>query len=50
MRALKDKQPYAQTMATQMAFNPNAVGEWILKVRGEGVELPLYLGFRESWN
>ncbi len=38
MRALKDKQPHAQTMATQMAFNPNEVGEWILKVRGEGVD------------
>jgi methylenetetrahydrofolate reductase (NADPH) len=44
MQALKDKQPHAQTMATQMAFNPNEVGEWILKVRSEGVGLPLYLG------
>ena len=44
MQALKDKQPHAQTMATQMAFNPNEVGEWILKVRDEGVALPLYLG------
>jgi 5,10-methylenetetrahydrofolate reductase len=44
MQALKDKQPHAQTMATQMAFNPNEVGEWILKVRSEGVTLPLYLG------
>ena len=44
MRALKEKQPYAKTMATQMAFNPNAVGEWIVKVRNEGVTLPLYLG------
>ena len=44
MRALKEKQPHAKTMATQMAFNPNLVGEWIGKVRGEGVTLPLYLG------
>ena len=44
MQALKDKQPHAQTMATQMAFNPNEVGDWILKVRQEGVMLPLYLG------
>lgn len=44
MRALKEKQPYARTMATQMAFNPNAVGDWIVKVRKEGVALPLYLG------
>jgi methylenetetrahydrofolate reductase (NADPH) len=44
MRALKEKQPYAKTMATQMAFNPNDVGDWIVKVRGEGVTLPLYLG------
>ena len=44
MSALKEKQPYAKTMATQMAFNPNAVGDWILKVRKEGVALPLFLG------
>ncbi len=44
MQALKDKQPHAQTMATQMAFNPNEVGDWILQVRKEGVTLPLYLG------
>ena len=44
MQALKDKQPHAQTMATQMAFNPNEVGEWIVNVRKEGVGLPLYLG------
>jgi methylenetetrahydrofolate reductase (NADPH) len=44
MAALKEKQPFAQTMATQMAFNPNEVGDWILKVRSEGVALPLYLG------
>ena len=44
MQALKDKQPHAHTMATQMAFNPNDVGDWILKVRDEGVTLPMYLG------
>jgi methylenetetrahydrofolate reductase (NADPH) len=44
MRALKEKQPFAKTMATQMAFNPNEVGDWIVKVRQEGVRLPLYLG------
>jgi len=27
-----------------MAFNPNEVGDWIVKVRSEGVVLPLYLG------
>jgi methylenetetrahydrofolate reductase (NADPH) len=44
MQALKDKQQYAQSTTTQMAFNPQAVAEWIAKIRAEGVTLPVHLG------
>jgi methylenetetrahydrofolate reductase (NADPH) len=44
MRVLKEKQQYAQYMATQMAFNPAAVAAWLSKVRAEGISLPLDLG------
>jgi methylenetetrahydrofolate reductase (NADPH) len=43
MRLLKEKQQYAQT-TTQMAFNPQAVAEWIARIRAEGVTLPVHLG------
>jgi methylenetetrahydrofolate reductase (NADPH) len=44
MRVLKEKQQYAQSTTTQMAFNPQAVAEWIAKIRAEGVTLPVHLG------
>ena len=44
LRALKDKQPYAQSTTTQMSFNPQAVAEWIARVRQEGITLPIHLG------
>jgi methylenetetrahydrofolate reductase (NADPH) len=44
MRVLKEKQQYAQYMASQMAFNPEAVSSWLSRVRGEGITLPLDLG------
>jgi methylenetetrahydrofolate reductase (NADPH) len=44
MRLLKEKQQYAQTTTTQMAFNPQAVAEWIARIRAEGVTLPVHLG------
>jgi methylenetetrahydrofolate reductase (NADPH) len=44
LRVLKEKQPLANGMRTQMAFNPEAVAIWLEKVRGEGITLPLLLG------
>lgn len=44
MRSLKDKQQYAHSTTTQMAFNPQAVAEWIAKIRADGVTLPVHLG------
>jgi methylenetetrahydrofolate reductase (NADPH) len=44
MRVLKEKNAYSNATATQMSFNPGAVAEWIGRIRGEGVTLPIYLG------
>jgi methylenetetrahydrofolate reductase (NADPH) len=44
LRALKEKQPFAQSMTTQMSFNPDAVSAWIVRMRAEGVRLSLHLG------
>jgi methylenetetrahydrofolate reductase (NADPH) len=43
-RALRDKQPYASYMATQMCFDPGAIGSWLTATRADGVALPLHLG------
>jgi methylenetetrahydrofolate reductase (NADPH) len=44
LRDLREKQRYAQTMTTQMSFNPGAVASWIARMRGEGITLPIHLG------
>jgi methylenetetrahydrofolate reductase (NADPH) len=44
LRVLKEKQQYAHATTTQMAFNPQAVAEWIATIRGEGITLPIHLG------
>ena len=43
-RVLKEKQQYANYMASQMAFNPEAVSTWLERTRADGVTLPLDLG------
>lgn len=44
LQALKDKQRYASSTSTQMSFNPEAVAEWIGRIRREGITLPVHLG------
>jgi methylenetetrahydrofolate reductase (NADPH) len=44
LRALRDKQPLATWMTTQMSFNPAAVAAWVGRIRTEGVTLPVHLG------
>jgi len=44
LRSLKDKQPFAHYMATQMCFDPGAVASWLVRIRGEGITLPVHLG------
>ena len=41
---LREKQPFAAYMVNQMCFDPEAIIEWLLAVRAEGVELPVHLG------
>jgi len=44
LRDLREKQPVVQWMTTQMSFNPGAVAAWIVRIRGEGIALPIHLG------
>jgi methylenetetrahydrofolate reductase (NADPH) len=44
LRALRDKEPHASYMATQICFNPEAIVSWIARMRREGVRLPIHLG------
>jgi methylenetetrahydrofolate reductase (NADH) len=43
-QALKDKQPYASYMTTQMCFDPDVIARWIADVRADGITLPIHLG------
>jgi methylenetetrahydrofolate reductase (NADPH) len=42
--ALRDKQPYAAYMVSQLCFSPEVLVSWLRRVRGEGITLPLHLG------
>ena len=42
--ALRDKQPYAAYMVTQLCFSPEVLVSWLRRVRGQGTTLPLHLG------
>ncbi len=44
LKALKDKQPYADYMATQLCFDPATIAAWIKHMRTEGITLPMHLG------
>ncbi len=43
-QALKDKQPYASYMTTQMSFDPALISKWVSDVRTDGITLPIHLG------
>jgi methylenetetrahydrofolate reductase (NADPH) len=44
LAALRDKQPYASSMTTQLCFDPRAITTWLAARRAEGIELPVYFG------
>ena len=44
LRVLKEKQRFAHSMTTQMSFNPDAVSAWVVRMRREGVWLPMNVG------
>lgn len=41
---LREKQPLASYMTTQMCFNPGAVSSWVGRMRTAGITLPVHLG------
>jgi methylenetetrahydrofolate reductase (NADPH) len=43
-QALRDKQPFAAYMVSQLCFSPEALVSWLRRVRGQGITLPLHLG------
>ncbi len=43
-QALKDKQPYASYMTTQMCFDAEVISRWVADVRADGITLPIHLG------
>lgn len=44
LRALHAKAPYADSMTTQLCFDPKAIARWIAERRAEGIELPVRIG------
>jgi len=42
--AMDNKAPYATFIVTQLCYNPDAVIEWIERIRGQGVDLPVEVG------
>ena len=44
LQALKDKQPYASWVTTQMCFDTGAIERWIRMIRSEGIDLPVKIG------
>lgn len=44
MEDLLRKQPYASYMATQMCFDAEVIGKWLMDMRAKGVTLPCHVG------
>lgn len=41
---LKKKQEYAQYMVTQMCFEADVIGDWLIDMRKRGITLPVWIG------
>ena len=50
VRALREKQPFASYVVTQICYDSAAVIAWIRRVRGEGISLPIYIGMPGAVN
>lgn len=44
LEVLLEKQPLVQHVSTQMCFDPHGVDDWIRRIRGAGVTVPIHLG------
>jgi methylenetetrahydrofolate reductase (NADPH) len=42
--AMYEKRPHATYIVSQICFDPSTTADWIRRVRGRGVELPIYIG------
>lgn len=43
-QALEDKSFFAGYMVTQLCFNPEAIRQWLQRIRERGVNIPVYIG------
>lgn len=44
LQALQEKQLYANYMVTQICFDPGLIHKWLIYIREQGIQLPVYLG------
>ena len=42
--AMVEKEPYATYIVTQLCYDPDAVVEWIERIRAQGIDLPVEVG------
>jgi len=43
-RVLRDKQPFATYIVSQMCFDPRAIVDWVTDIRRRGIRLPVVVG------
>ena len=43
-RVLRDKQPFATYVVSQMCFDPRAIVDWVADIRRRGIRLPVMVG------
>lgn len=44
IKALQEKQPFADYMVTQICFDPTVIFRWLADMRAQGILLPVFLG------
>jgi methylenetetrahydrofolate reductase (NADPH) len=44
LQELEKKQPYGQYLVTQMCFDADVLGRWLLMIRERGITLPVWIG------
>jgi methylenetetrahydrofolate reductase (NADPH) len=44
VQAMWDKREHATYLVSNLCFDPRVLGEWIVRIRHRGVDLPLYVG------
>ncbi|WP_327726324.1 methylenetetrahydrofolate reductase [Streptomyces sp. NBC_00487] len=44
VQAMWDKREHATYLVSNLCFDPRVLGEWIVRIRGRGIGLPVYVG------